>query len=1247
MTYNRLNILVGWLIFIASTYVFVSTIEPTASFWDCGEFIASSVKLEVGHPPGAPFFMLIGRFFSLFGDMESQAMWINVMSALSSSLTILFLFWTITHLAKRILSHNQEPTSGATWAILGAGIVGAMAYTFSDSFWFSAVEGEVYAMSSLFTAVVFWAMLKWENVSHKVDGDRWIVLIAYLMGLSIGVHLLNLLAIPAIGIIYYFRNYEFSWKGLAYAAAASVGALGFMQAGIIPGTVELASFVELFTVNDLGMGFNTGLYVFVALLATLVITLIIQSRNPSKSKAGIITAALVLLFIPVIMAPGDLVGPLKKFVIFVFFGGIGFVSFYLQQPSRLMNVIVTSVTAILIGYSSFTVILIRSAANPPMDENNPEHAFALLSYLNREQYGDRPLMSGQYFNAPYDQSNFKDGKPTYAPDYDKGEYVITDDKKNSIPAFDSDFTSILPRMWSNQASHVKEYMKWAGIKESELYNPMVDKDGNIQMDEYNQIKYDRSNPKRKPSMSENIQFFWDYQIGWMYKRYFMWNFAGRQNDVQGHGVFTDGNWLTGFNWFDENVLGLGPQENLPEYLANNPARNTFFMLPLILGILGMLYQFIRDWKGGVIVALLFFFTGLAIVIYLNQYPLQPRERDYAYAASFYAYGIWIGLGVLLIYEALRSFMSGAPSAIVSTALCFMGVPYIMGKEGWDDHDRSNTYTARDFALNYLNSCDENAVLFTNGDNDTFPLWYVQEVEEKRTDVRVVNLSLLNTDWYIDQQRRAAYEAAPVPFGMDKEKYVQGTRDAIYLIESAAGALGPYAFMNEKYDRNKKKYQRRFEKVKSGVFEVFENSNFKQVNPKAWESIIERKNNLTFVDMVQMVDYLKSQFKTDKYEYNKESWQEYLSQANNLKKDIQSIKALDVRDALAFATNDENALPNNSRKAFYFPTKNFSVAVDSAKVIENGTLKEKYKDKMVDQVQWRIGKSMITKNDMMIMDLLANNDWERPIYFAITTGNAAYIGLQRHFQCEGLTYRLVPMKTKGLNGQTGKVDTEIMYQNLMNEFRWGGMDSTVERTYVIQSGDSLATIAAAVGSTPNDLRFQNPDIDFSPEALTEGKQLTVQAPLWIYLNENNQRMCMNLRNNFSRLAEALIAEGEKEKAEEVLDRCMQVMPESMVPYNYFVPMVADAYYKVGAKEKARWILNRLFDMYSKEMDYYVSLDKDLLNTIKETRLRMTIYSLNTIQNSAQRNGEKDLTAKVLAKMQAYDAEMKTKGIFLYR
>ena len=707
--FQKKNVVLGWIVFVISATVYLLTLEPTVSFWDCGEFLAASYKLQIGHPPGAPLYLMVARIFSLFTSNPAKvAHIVNSFSGLISGATIMFMFWTITHLARMLMPSPQDLKRHEQILVLGSGLAGALAYAFTDTFWFSAVEAEVYAFSSFFTAIVFWAILKWEEEADQPRASRWIVLIAYLMGLSIGVHLLNLLAIPAMVFIFYFRKYQTSRKGFMITLLVAIGILGTIMWGIIPGAPKIAGWFELIAVNGMNLPYNSGLLIFVAVLMA----------------------------------------------------GLAFGIYYtFREKKFLANTILLSITMLLVGYSSYAMIIIRSGANPPMDENNPDNVFSLESYLNRTQYGETPLIYGRYYNAP-------------AIDEKKGQTVVVQDKgkyKEEIPfpayVYDNRFKTIFPRMYSNVPSHVQAYQNWGGTNGTPL---PVNNNGQTQM-------------RKKPSFGDNLRFFFSYQTGFMYFRYFMWNFVGRQNDIQGYGGVVHGNWISGINFLDD--MRLGPQEDLPSDLKNNKARNRYYFLPLLLGLLGFIFQYSRGKRGRQdwwVIFLLFIFTGLAIVVYLNQTPFQPRERDYAYVGSFYAFAIWIGLGVLGLYELLsqRIRMKGLHWLVTAVA---MVVPVILIAQNYDDHDRSNRYMARDYARDYLESCAPNAILFTYGDNDTFPLWYVQDVEGVRPDVRICNLSLLGMDWYITEMKSKAYDSAPLPISLKEDTYRMGKRDYIPVI----------------------------------------------------------------------------------------------------------------------------------------------------------------------------------------------------------------------------------------------------------------------------------------------------------------------------------------------------------------------------------------------------------------------------------------------------------------------------------
>ena len=775
--YNKINNLVGWLTFAVAAFTYCITIEPTASFWDCPEFITTGYKLEVGHPPGAPFFMLTANLFSQFASDATQvAKMVNIMSALMSAACILFLFWSITHLTKKLICpDDKEMTTGKLITIMGAGLIGALAYTWSDTFWFSAVEGEVYAYSSLFTAVVFWLILKWENRANEPHSDRWLILIAYLTGLSIGVHLLNLLCIPAIVLVYYYKkNPNANLKGSLIALAGSMILVAVVLYGIVPGIVKVGGWFELLFVNDFGLPFNTGVIIYMIILAASIIWGVYESYTVKSRKRMNISflTTVGLLGIPFYGHGWSsvFIGIIVLAILAIYlFANIG--EKY-RVSARTLNTSLLAMMMIVVGYSSYAVIVIRSSANTPMDQNSPEDIFTLGEYLGREQYGTRPLFYGQtYASKPtlkpteggcvYD---VEEGAPVYQrkekerPD-EKDSYEIVRHKTEYKYAQNM----LFPRMYSD--AHAQAYEDWLGGVEGR------------------QVPYDQCGEMimvKIPTQWDNIKFFFIYQLNYMYWRYFMWNFAGRQNDIQGQGEIEHGNWITGISFID-NML-IGDQTLLPSELKNNKGHNVFYCLPLILGLIGLFWQAYKGEKGIQqfwIVFFLFFMTGLAIVLYLNQTPQQPRERDYAYAGSFYAFAIWIGLGVAAIAEYLSKKINEKPAAILASVVCLL-VPVQMVSQTWDDHDRSNRYTCRDFGQNYLNSVPEkgNPILFTNGDNDTFPLWYNQETEGVRTDVRVCNLSYLQTDWYIDQMKRPAYDSPSLPITWDRMEYVEGTNEYV-------------------------------------------------------------------------------------------------------------------------------------------------------------------------------------------------------------------------------------------------------------------------------------------------------------------------------------------------------------------------------------------------------------------------------------------------------------------------------------
>ncbi len=1044
--YKFYNVVIGWLVFLVSAIVYLSTIEPTASFWDCPEFITTAYSIQVGHPPGAPLFMIMGRIFTMFaGSTATVPVMVNVLSALASAFTILFLFWTITHMARKMMGDkNEELTLPQLIAVLGAGAVGALAYTFSDTFWFSAVEGEVYGTSSLFTALVFWCILKWENEADEKYANRWIILISYLIGLSIGVHLLNLLAIPAVVLVYYFRKYKTTPVGVSIAVAVSMLLVAIVMFVFIPGIIVLAQWFELIFVNGLGAPYNTGSVIY----ALLVIAGIVWGLKYTREKKKV-----------------------------------------------LANTSILALAVMIIGYSSYALIVIRSSANPPMDQNNPDNVFSLLSYLNREQYGSKPVFYGQYYNAPLDTENpYSKGSPNYIER--NGRYEISDYKQSAN--YDSRFTTLFPRMYSNNPEHVKEYQNWANIKGTPV-----------------QVTNREGEPQKlmKPTFSENLTFFLTYQINWMYWRYFMWNFSGRQNDIQGNGDILNGNWITGFNFLDS--IRLGDQDHLPTSLAHNRGKNKYYMLPLILGLLGLFFQFNAGDKGKKdfwVVMSLFIMTGLAILVYLNQEPLQPRERDYAYAGSFYAFAIWIGFGVLSLYQLLNKVSPAKISAIAATTVSLLAVPCLMANQNWDDHDRSGRFTARDFGRDYLESCAPNAIIFTNGDNDTFPLWYAQMVEGVRPDVRVCNLSYFQTDWYVDQMRRKAYTSDPLPIKFEHNQYVQGTRDVVYVLDQ-----------------------------------------------------IKRP-----VSLKEAVDFVRSEDPGTK-----------LQQADN---------------------------------ASFFPSRQLIYPVDKAAVLANNVVDPKDADKIVPQMEIKLTGNYLTKDELMILDMIANNNWKRPIYWAITVGRDKYLNLQDYFQAEGFAYRLVPIKTPATSGQVGRIRTDVMYNNIINKFKWGNM---------------------------NDPK--------------------------VYLDENNVRMSMNVRNSFVRLADGLLEQGKRDSAIAVLDRCNELVPNEKVTYNYFNLLMVESYYRAShnliknattdslslevntfpaATKKANDVVKIMAKNCEEELKYYFTLDPKFRASVQD-ELQRAFYIMRELSNIAGHYGEKALSDDVAKRLNdlvsVYQPELAGEGL----
>ena len=1075
--YKLVNNVLGWLTFFVAAFVYCSTIEPTASFWDCPEFITTGYKLEVGHPPGAPFFMLTANLFSQFASDPSQvARMVNTMSALLSATTILFLFWSITHLARKlILKDWSEMTLGKLIAIQASGLVGALIYTFSDTFWFSAVEGEVYAYSSAFTAIVFWLILKWEDHADEPHSDRWLVLIAYMTGLSIGVHLLNLLCLPAIVLVYCYRRFpHIELKGSLLALVGSFVLVAAVLYGVVPGIITVAGWFELLFVNTLGCPFNTGEIIYIVLLVAIVIWAIYESYVDKSFKRQNISFVLSvgMLGIPFRgMTWGA--GILGLVILVALYFGLNYRKKIGKElvpvvTARFKNTALLCMLMLMIGYSSYAVIVIRSAANPPMDQNSPEDVFTLGSYLSRDQYGDSPLLYGQAYTSQvaYDVDGnmcvpkHKEGAAIWqrkekASKDEKDSYFVVSHKDKIIYAQNM----LFPRMHSS--AHAGAYENWMGGVEG------------------TQVPYDRCGEPvmvKMPTQMENIRFFLSYQCNFMYWRYFMWNFAGRQNDVQGNGEPEHGNWITGISFIDDWMLG--DQSKMPAELKANKGHNVFYCLPLLLGLIGLFWQ---AWRGqrGIrqfwVVFFLFFMTGLAIVLYLNQTPQQPRERDYAYAGSFYAYAIWCGLGVLAIYDMLKKKLKGndvAVAGVVGVA-CLL-VPIQMASQTWDDHDRSGRYTCRDFGQNYLMTLQDkgNPIIFTNGDNDTFPLWYNQETEGVRTDARVCNLSYLQTDWYIDQMKRPAYDSPSVPITWPRIDFCSGTNDYI------------------------------------------------EVRPAMKQ---------------QLLDFYREYPKEARAAFGDEPFE------------VKNIMKYWVRSK----DNDTHVIP----------TDTLYITIDKEAVRRSGMMmaSDTIPDRMVISLA---GKRAIYKNDMMMLEMLAQCNWERPLYVATTVGSDNYMNLGDNFVQEGLAYRITPFNTKAPGAKN--FDTEKVYNNVMNRFKWGGLDKP-----------------------------------------------------GLYIDETVMRMCYTHRHLLAQLAMQLIAEGQNAKAEKVLRKAEKVLPEYNVPYTFMsgAADMARAYALIGKKADAARILNKVWADAKSYADYYLQLTGSRFMMSQNDVLRQ-LYIMQNIADITQ-------------------------------
>jgi MFS family permease len=1005
MKFKTWNLITGWTAFLISFIVYFTTIAPSASFWDCGEFIASAYKLEVCHPPGAPLFLLIGRIFSMFAGSNPGhvALMVNSLSALASAFTILFLFWTITHFAFSMTGYGSDFTTIHKIVILGSGLIGALAFAFTDSFWFSAVESEVYAFSSMITAVTFWAILRWEERANTRYAARWLLFIAFLTGLSIGVHLLNLLAIPAIVFIFIRHNRTFNLKNVLLSLLISLLILVFLLNIFIPGVVQLAAFFDRISVNNLHFPFHSGTVIYIILLAV----------------------------------------------------GITFGLWYTHKK-KLINThtLLLGLAYLLIGYSSYALVIIRSVDNPPIDMNNPDNPFSLVYYLNREQYVKHPLFYGNYYNAPV--ASVKN-RYTYIP-FGK-RYIKT--PLNPEYKYDRRFMTFFPRMTDNSGKNADAYKNWGKVKGIPI----------------KVNRYGKENTLYKPSFTENLRFFFRYQLGHMYFRYFMWNFTGRQNDIQGFGGLLHGNWITGINFLDD--FRLGPQEKLPDELRNNKAHNSYFLIPLLLGLLGFFYQYRSNRSDWYALLLLFFFTGIAIVLYLNEVPVTPRERDYVHVGSFYVFGIWIGLGVYSLYAILHKKINEKFSVITAILIGF-SAPLVLIFQNYNDHNRSNRYVARDIAKDCLDSCSKNAILFTSADNDTYPIWYAKEVENIRPDVKVVLLPYLGAEWYIDQMRTKSGNAQPLPVSIPPEKFLNGARSYIPLME---------------------------------------------------------------------------RIKID----------------------------TPLKDVLEFIVSDNSAtkvVNNDSDKYDYCPARKLVIPVDKKYLIQHNIVRKKDTAQLTQSVHVTITENYIYRSQLILLDVLAQNNWKRPVYFT-NTEELKKLGLDKYVRKEGLLYRLVPFKPNNA-GPDEFYDLQEEYSQLMKTFTWGNISD------------------------------RNVYCDW-----TIVRQLSV----------------IRLRSTFEKLASEFIEQGNKQIALEVLDRCRKLTPPETVPNDLFTAFMVNDYFQAGAVNKGDELLKDYAQTVMEYLDFYGSLDVSQ-NRQQKNEIGYQYSVLNELYKIAQQNNRPEIAEKIAGRLQLY-------------
>ncbi|WP_109435650.1 DUF2723 domain-containing protein [Aquimarina sp. AU119] len=1064
--FTKWNKISGWIVFAIALCVYAMTVEPTASFWDAGEYIATASKLQVGHPPGAPLFQMIGAFASVFASDPTQiALMVNMTSAFASAFTILFMFWSITILLKKVIVKDEEFSQGKAIAILGSALVGSLAFTFTDSFWFNAVEAEVYAMATCILSVLFYLGLLWERDMHTPRGNKWLILISFIVGLSFGVHFMGLLSIPAIGLLYYFKNYkEITIKNFIIANIVVVAILLFIFKLLLPSTLKFFGAAEVFFVNSIGLPFNSGTIIAGLIIATAFYFAIKYTRKKNYVK---------------------------------------------------LNTLLLCVVFILVGFSSWIMLPIRANAGTVINENNPNNARELLAYYNLEQYPETHLFYGPQFTEIYaglDEINpYEDGKPKYEKDIKTGKYIIVNDWKNAKQNLDDAHKAFLPRMWSTE--HISNYMEYSGpikftIKpeyqgEEELLKAVTEfkreyATGKLDNDDYNKFLQSFGNyiNVEKPSFKDNLYYLFDYQMGYMYWRYFMWNFVGRQDDNQGKLTDLEGNWLSGIKFIDE--LRLGSQDNLPGDALKNKARNTYYFLPLLLGLIGFVFMLQRDKKKFWVLLVFFLFTGLALKIYLNERPFEPRERDYALVGSFYVFAIWIGFGVYALFDLLKSYLKPKILAPAVTAICLLAVPVLLAAQNWDDHDRSNRYTAQAMAKMYLQSCQKDAILFTIGDNDTFALWYAQDIEGYRTDVRTVNTSLFATDWYIDQMKRAAYEGKPIPSQLTHEFYRFGNNDAIY-----------------------------YKPVTNDTMLI-----------KNWMRWIETDDPRT-------------------------------------KGDLQSGKKVNT-----------------------FPTKHIRIPVDKEAVLKNGIVAPEDADLIVPYIDIHLKGDLLFKNRLLMLDMLANNNWERPIYFTGGSyGDDDFLWMKDYLQLDGVTFKLVPIRTKvdpRNPFEMGRIDTELMYKNVTS-WDWGNSND------------------------PN-----------------------------IYHDPETRKNAITYRSNLARLVEALIREDKRDKAKEIIDLAMDKMPIEYYEYYTLVEPYISGYYEIGEKQKARDLWEKLAKKYQEQLTYFGSLElkdqyryaEDIVTNVERYRSVVDLLLMNRDREMIEEKADEfnkylDLFTRLYSEDEKYD------------